>query len=666
MGVHGLWRLLECFGEEVNPESLRGQRVAIDASVWISQFRSLSGMSECSEQRVLDGFLQRILKLLYYGIEPVFVFDGAASASKAAELRRRQRNRAEQQLRLVSRHARQILMAQSGGEMQARVSLLTGARRDAGTGTTVKSGVPQDAEIICKRHRDVSCTEPVGADSRDRLRAVCMSSPARRQLVRDNTPEGVSVASTSVFLRDVASFLNTRQKGERKTVDNMLWESSSSLFMGPRTVLEANDGMKWKHEEVTGEVQRRLPLSSAITLQGSGGVKRTSPHGADADESSVSIVEDDTDSILSGSDSVEEVLVESRFPPSEEETFLSEQENFDFLWLPLTPSESPENTGLLGEAATIHSTPISASKGFTEVIHSESHSFSGASRAIPFDLLGVVELLDACGVPYLLSAGEADAQCADLCRQGAVDAVFSEDSDIIVHGPVTVLRGFFSNSKKVRRYRQDILESHGVTKGVLVALALLLGCDYATGVVGVGLVRALHILAVCWVPHRLCETAADVLEVLERWKTLVCMPCPSLWTNTRDMSPLQHAVLRDHHQSWQDLTIPSDFPCASAVEAFFCPSKTEQACVTPSVLDWNRLKRLAHSKGLLSSRHLWDLFRSARKSIERSGPERDGNNSRNTLENMISESTVRQQWPIPSGYRGPLQLLKELQKCVKA
>jgi len=38
MGVKGLWKLLKPVGYKLNLETLAGQRLAIDASIWLTQF----------------------------------------------------------------------------------------------------------------------------------------------------------------------------------------------------------------------------------------------------------------------------------------------------------------------------------------------------------------------------------------------------------------------------------------------------------------------------------------------------------------------------------------------------------------------------------------------------------------------------------------------------
>ena len=58
--------------------------MAIDSSKWIYQFQATMRDKEgraLVNAHVL-GFLRRICKLLFYGIKPVFVFDGGAPALK--------------------------------------------------------------------------------------------------------------------------------------------------------------------------------------------------------------------------------------------------------------------------------------------------------------------------------------------------------------------------------------------------------------------------------------------------------------------------------------------------------------------------------------------------------------------------------------------------------
>ena len=67
---------------------MEGKVMAIDSSIWLYQFQATMRDKEgnvLNNAHVL-GFLRRICKLLFYGIKPVFVFDGGAPVLKRSTL----------------------------------------------------------------------------------------------------------------------------------------------------------------------------------------------------------------------------------------------------------------------------------------------------------------------------------------------------------------------------------------------------------------------------------------------------------------------------------------------------------------------------------------------------------------------------------------------------
>ena len=69
-------------------EAMEGKSLAIDSSIWIYQFQAT--MRDKDGHALINahvlGFLRRISKLLFYGIKPVFVFDGGAPTLKRSTL----------------------------------------------------------------------------------------------------------------------------------------------------------------------------------------------------------------------------------------------------------------------------------------------------------------------------------------------------------------------------------------------------------------------------------------------------------------------------------------------------------------------------------------------------------------------------------------------------
>lgn len=94
MGVQGLWKLLECSGRQVNPETLEGKILAVDISIWLNQ--ALKGVRDRHGNSIENAHLltlfHRLCKLLFFRIRPIFVFDGDAPLLKKQTLaKRRQR-----------------------------------------------------------------------------------------------------------------------------------------------------------------------------------------------------------------------------------------------------------------------------------------------------------------------------------------------------------------------------------------------------------------------------------------------------------------------------------------------------------------------------------------------------------------------------------------------
>eukprot|EP00603_Paraphysomonas_imperforata_P013888 CAMPEP_0114469704 /NCGR_PEP_ID=MMETSP0104-20121206/10863_1 /TAXON_ID=37642 ORGANISM="Paraphysomonas imperforata, Strain PA2" /NCGR_SAMPLE_ID=MMETSP0104 /ASSEMBLY_ACC=CAM_ASM_000202 /LENGTH=186 /DNA_ID=CAMNT_0001643385 /DNA_START=77 /DNA_END=633 /DNA_ORIENTATION=- len=111
MGVKDLWQLLSPTGRRVSIETLAGKTLAIDASIWITQFikamRDESG--KVMKNAHIIGTLRRILKLMFNKIKPVFVFDGATPMLKVQTVRNRRKLRERQEVNL-RKQAERILM----------------------------------------------------------------------------------------------------------------------------------------------------------------------------------------------------------------------------------------------------------------------------------------------------------------------------------------------------------------------------------------------------------------------------------------------------------------------------------------------------------------------------------------------------------------------------
>ncbi|XP_050426458.1 DNA excision repair protein ERCC-5 [Adelges cooleyi] len=92
MGVQGLWKLLEAAGKPIPVEKLENKILSIDVSIWLYQI--IKGVQENDHGALTNTHLivmfHRICKLLFYGIKPVFIFDGGVPELKRMTIAQRQ------------------------------------------------------------------------------------------------------------------------------------------------------------------------------------------------------------------------------------------------------------------------------------------------------------------------------------------------------------------------------------------------------------------------------------------------------------------------------------------------------------------------------------------------------------------------------------------------
>lgn len=122
------------------------------------------------------------------------------------------------------------------------------------------------------------------------------------------------------------------------------------------------------------------------------------------------------------------------------------------------------------------------------------------------------ELLALLGQPYVVSPGEAEAQCAWLEQQGLSQGTVTDDSDAWLFGAECVYRHLFRPDRRPTRFLlRDLATQLGLDRQKLVAFALLCGSDYTTGVNGVGPVTAMEVISEF--------KGDDALELLEEFRT---------------------------------------------------------------------------------------------------------------------------------------------------
>ncbi|XP_039115078.1 flap endonuclease 1 isoform X1 [Dioscorea cayenensis subsp. rotundata] len=107
-------------------------------------------------------------------------------------------------------------------------------------------------------------------------------------------------------------------------------------------------------------------------------------------------------------------------------------------------------------------------------------------------------LLRLMGVPVIEAPGEAEAECAALCKNEKVYAVASEDMDSLTFGAPKFLRHLMDpSSRKIPVMEFEVLkvlEELNLTMDQFIDLCILSGCDYCDSIKGIGGQTALKLI----------------------------------------------------------------------------------------------------------------------------------------------------------------------------
>lgn len=115
-------------------------------------------------------------------------------------------------------------------------------------------------------------------------------------------------------------------------------------------------------------------------------------------------------------------------------------------------------------------------------------------------------ILDAYNVSYCDSVSEAETLCAHLCCHGIVDAVLSEDTDVMVYGTplfITKLELSRTNKWSCMEIRiHDVIEQLQLSKEQFVDFCIMCGTDYNRNIFRMGSEKSYKLIT----KHRKLET----------------------------------------------------------------------------------------------------------------------------------------------------------------
>ncbi|KJH46597.1 XPG I-region [Dictyocaulus viviparus] len=186
------------------------------------------------------------------------------------------------------------------------------------------------------------------------------------------------------------------------------------------------------------------------------------------------------------------------------------------------------------------------------------------------------QLLNYMGVPVIMGGSDGEAQCAELERAGLVNGCITSDFDFFLYGGRNLYKSNYKVDFKnggmevegvVNLFSMDKFESaQCLTRNRLIALALLLGCDYLQGGVNrVGIVTAREIISEFSI-----NDDDHALTILDRFGSYFRGEIPSRASDSNTKKKLRKAKI----------VLPEGFPNSDLfieiASVYLCPEVKEK------------------------------------------------------------------------------------------
>lgn len=150
----------------------------------------------------------------------------------------------------------------------------------------------------------------------------------------------------------------------------------------------------------------------------------------------------------------------------------------------------------------------------------------------PEDFVLTKKLFDILNVPYFDAPMEAETCCSDLCKRGFVDAVLSEDTDVLAYSANVFLSKIDLNMETcVRIHHAEMIDKLGLTENEFLDLCIMCECDYNKNIPKIGPEKS----------YKLLQTYKTIDEIGIKTKN--------------DISVLRHIRCRELFQKYETLDI---------------------------------------------------------------------------------------------------------------
>lgn len=130
------------------------------------------------------------------------------------------------------------------------------------------------------------------------------------------------------------------------------------------------------------------------------------------------------------------------------------------------------------------------------------------------------KLLQLMGLPVIQAPSEAEAQCAQLCKEGKVYAVATEDMDALTFATPRLVRHLSSGSgEQTQEYNLEkvLAGLQLVSQDEFIDLCILMGCDYCDSIKGIGGKKGLDLIKKYKTIEKIVENLPNKETVPKDW-----------------------------------------------------------------------------------------------------------------------------------------------------
>jgi len=118
-------------------------------------------------------------------------------------------------------------------------------------------------------------------------------------------------------------------------------------------------------------------------------------------------------------------------------------------------------------------------------------------------------LFDVLSIPYVIAPAEAECYASQLCLNGKVDAVMSEDTDVLAYGtPLFLTKVDINRGTVVEIMHSEIIVEMGMTPACFTDLCIMCSCDYNSNLPLIGMEKSVQLLT----EHGSIEEVIKVLQ----------------------------------------------------------------------------------------------------------------------------------------------------------